>query len=64
MFLTVQKGDESNDSYLAKHDARFEKVMSKDKGISLEEIRAYIMLCHSSLSADDKKKIIVKQMVF
>ena len=60
LFLTVQKGDETNDSYLARHDACFEEVMAKEKGISLEEIRAYILLRHSALAADDKKRIIVE----
>ena len=56
----MQKGDETNDSYLARHDACFEEVMAKEKGISLEEIRAYILLRHSALAADDKKRIIVE----
>ena len=60
LFLTVQKGDETNDSYLARHDACFEEVMAKEKGISLEEIRAYILLRHSALASEDKKRIIVE----
>ena len=57
LFLTVQKGDESNDSYLARHDAAFEELISQK--VQLEDVRAYILLRQSVLSAEDRKKIIL-----
>ena len=59
LFLTTQKPDESNDSYIARHEACFEEILQKDKGVTLEEIRAYVMIRHSQLTGDEKKKIIV-----
>ncbi|CAE7344232.1 unnamed protein product, partial [Symbiodinium natans] len=58
MFQVQQKPDESNDSYIARHDAFFEELLSKH--IKLEEIRAYILLRHSQLSAEDKKRVVVE----
>lgn len=59
LFLTTQKPDESNDSYIARHEACFEEILQKDKGVTLEEIRAYVMIRHSQLTGDEKKRIIV-----
>ena len=58
MFQTNQKADESNDSYIARHDAHFEELISKN--VTIEEIRAYVLLRHSQLSAEDKKKVVIE----
>ena len=59
LFLTTQKPDESNDSYIARHEASFEEILQKDKSVSLEEIRAYVMIRHSQLTGEEKKRNIV-----
>ncbi|CAE7339500.1 unnamed protein product, partial [Symbiodinium necroappetens] len=58
IFGTVQKSDETNDSYLARHDIHFEELLAL--GVTLPEIRAYILLRQSSLSSEDRKKIVVE----
>ena len=58
MFQTNQKADESNDSYIARHDVHFEELISKN--VTIEEIRAYVLLRHSQLSAEDKKRVVVE----
>ena len=58
IFGTVQKSDETNDSYLARHDIHFEELLAL--GVTLPEIRAYILLRQSSLSPEDRKKIVVE----
>ena len=58
MFQVAQKTDESNDSYISRHDAAFEELLARK--VSLEEIRAYILLRHSLLSPDDKKRVVVE----
>ncbi|CAE7229014.1 unnamed protein product [Symbiodinium sp. CCMP2592] len=58
IFQTQQKSDESNDSYVARHDAHFEELISRS--VQLEEVRAYVLLRHSMLSPEDKRKVIVE----
>ena len=58
MFVVSQKADESNDSYISRHDAAFEELLARK--VSIEEIRAYILLRHSQLSPEDKKKVVVE----
>lgn len=58
IYGTIQKSDESNDSYLARHDVHFEELLAQN--VSLEEIRAYVLLRQSALSAEDRKKIVVE----
>ncbi|OLQ11318.1 hypothetical protein AK812_SmicGene4852 [Symbiodinium microadriaticum] len=58
IYNTAQKADETNDSYLARHDVHFEELLAQ--GTTLEEIRAYILLRQSQLSAEDRKKIVVE----
>ena len=55
IFLTQQKGDETNDSYIARHEACFEDILQKDKKVTLEEIRAYVLICHSSLNSEEEE---------
>ena len=58
LYQTVQKGDESNDSYLTRHDVAFEDLLTKK--VTLEDIRAYILVRQSQLSPEDRKRIIVE----
>ena len=53
-----QRSDESNDSYLARHEILFEDVISQ--GATLTDMRAYVLLRNSSLSAEDKKRVLVE----
>ena len=57
IYSTVQKSDESHESYVARHEVQFEDLLSQ--GISLEDVRAYILLRNSGLTAEEKKKVIV-----
>ena len=41
IFSTQQKMDESNDSYIARHEACFEDLLQKDKKVTLEEVQSY-----------------------
>ena len=58
-YQTIQKSDESNDSYLARHDANFEELLARST--TLEEVRAYVLPRQSNLNPEDKKKIVVEQ---
>lgn len=57
IYTTVQRADESHDSYMARHDFQFEELLQM--GVKLEDIRAYILLRNSGLGSEDKKKLIV-----
>ena len=57
IFSTTQRSDETNESYLARHDYLFEELISLK--VTLTEIRAYILLRNSGLAPEDKKKLIV-----
>ena len=57
LFQTVQKSDESNDSYLARADILWARLMSRK--MKLEELQAYILLRGSLLSPEEKKKVII-----
>ncbi|CAE7321264.1 unnamed protein product [Symbiodinium sp. CCMP2592] len=58
IYGTVQKGDETNDSYLVCYDVIFDELISQ--GVKLEEFRAYILLRQSGLTAEDRKKIVME----
>ncbi|CAE7452348.1 unnamed protein product [Symbiodinium sp. KB8] len=58
LYGTVQKQDETNDSYLARHDVHFEELLSQN--VTFEQVRAYILLRQSQLTAEDRKKIILE----
>eukprot|EP00435_Cladocopium_sp_Y103_P007616 s5467_g2.t1 len=58
IYTTVQRTDESHDSYLARHDFQFEELLQM--GVRFEDIRAYILLRNSGLGSDDKKRLIVE----
>ena len=57
IFGTSQRSDETHESYLARHDHHFEELLQMR--VSLEEIRAYVLLRNSGLGAEDKKRLIV-----
>ena len=58
IYTTVQKGDETHDSYIARHDVHFEELL--DQNISFGELWAYVLLRQSQLSPDDKKRIVIE----
>ena len=58
IFGAVQKADESNDSYLSRHDVNFEELIAKRT--TQDEVRAYILLRRSKLSSDDRKRLVVE----
>ena len=45
------------DSYLARHDAAFEDLLNRK--VSLEEVRAYVLMRQSLLSSEERKKVIM-----
>ena len=57
IFTTIQRPDETHESYLARHDFQFEELLQM--GVGFKEMRAYILLRNSGLNAEDKKKLIV-----
>ena len=58
IYQTIQRSDETNDSYLARHDVAFEDLASHK--VPMEEIRAYVLLRQSQLSSEDRKRIILE----
>ena len=57
IYTTVQRPDESHESFVARHEVQFEDLLSQ--GVSLEDVRAYVLLRNSGLTAEEKKKVIV-----
>eukprot|EP00435_Cladocopium_sp_Y103_P029744 s2451_g7.t1 len=57
LYMVNQKQDETNDSYLARHDVAFEDLLSKS--VSISDIRAYVLIRQSALGPEDRKKIII-----
>ena len=57
VYTTVQRGDETHESYLARHDHQFESLLSS--GVSMEQLRAYVLLRNSGLASEDKKRLII-----
>ena len=58
LFKSVQKGDETADSYLSRCDVIWTDLLSRK--VDLEEIRAYIILRGSRLNSEDKKRVVVE----
>ena len=58
IFETIQRSDESNDSFLARADVLWSKLLARQ--MSLEDLQAYILLRGSQLSSEEKKKIILE----
>ena len=57
IFATTQRSDETHESYLARHDHQFQSLLSS--GVTLTQLRAYILLRNSGPSSEDKKKLIL-----
>ena len=57
IFQVQQCSDERND-YISRHDAFLEEVLTLQ--VSLEEVRAYVLLRHSRLAPEDEKKAVVE----
>lgn len=53
-----QKNDESNESYMSRHEILFEDMLAQ--GSSINDVRAYCLLRNSALSAEDKKRVLVE----
>ena len=58
IFGTIQKADETNESYVARHEIHFEEL--ETMGITIQEMRAYILIRNSSLPTEDRKRIVVE----
>ncbi len=58
MYGTVQRHDESHDSFLARMENNFVELLSRNT--KLEEVQAYVLLHQSTLPADDKKRILLE----
>ena len=60
LFRSIQKADESNDSYLARSDVAWSELLSQQPQMKLEELQAYITLRGSQLGSDDKKRVLIE----
>ena len=58
LYGTVQRPDESHDCYLARMENNFIELLTRNT--KLEEVQAYVLLRQSTLSADDKKRILLE----
>ncbi len=58
IYGTTQRMDESNESYLARHEIVFEDLVSQ--GATLQDVRSYILLRNSMLASEDKKRVVVE----
>ena len=58
IYGTIQKTDETNESYMARHEILFEDMIAQ--GASLADMRAYILLRNSTLSSEDKKRVVIE----
>ena len=58
LYGTTQRNDESHDSFLARMEANFTELLSRNT--TLEEVQAYVLLRQSTLSAEDKKRILLE----
>ena len=57
LFHCQQKGDESADSYLARADIMWAELNAQN--IKLKELQSYITLRGSTLSSEDKKRVLM-----
>ena len=58
LFNTVQMRDESNDSFLARSDIAWSKFLAQK--ISMADLQAFVLLRGSTLSPEEKKKVILE----
>jgi len=57
LYQCVQQNDESHDSYLARADVLWTRLMSQK--LALEDLQAYVTLRGAILSSEDKKRVII-----
>ena len=57
LFQCSQQSDESHDSYLARADVLWTRLMTQK--LSLDDLQAYVTLRGSALSSEDKKRVII-----
>ena len=57
IYGVVQRSDESNESYVARHEILFEDLVSQ--GVQFNDIRSYVLLRNSGLAAEDKKRVVI-----
>ena len=57
LYKCIQKQDESADSFLARADIMWTELNSKN--LKLSDLQGYVTLRGSTLSSDDKKKILI-----
>ena len=58
LYGTLQKSDESNDSFISRMEAVFSELLSR--GTTLEEVQAYVLLRQSTLAPEDKKRVLLE----
>ena len=58
LYGTTQKNDEANDSYISRMEGFFSELISR--GTTMEEVQAYVLLRQSTLSSEDKKKVLME----
>ena len=58
IFGLSQRSDETNESYVARHEIVFEDLVSQN--VSFQDIRSYVLLHNSSLLSEDKKRVIIE----
>lgn len=58
LYSTIQRSDESHDSFLSRMESSFVELVSRDT--KLEELQAYVLLRQSTLPAEDKKRILLE----
>lgn len=58
LYGTIQRADESHDSYLSRMEANFEELIARKT--KLEEVQAYVLLRQSTLPPEDKKRILLE----
>ena len=58
LFHTIQRQDESNDSFLARADVMWSRLRARK--MTLQDLQAFITLRGSCLSAEDKKRVIME----
>ena len=58
LYGTIQRSDESHDSFLSRMESNFMELLARNT--TLEEVQAYVLLRQSTLSAEDKKRILLE----
>ena len=58
LYRCQQKPDETGDSFIARVDVVWTELLTKD--VDMDQIRSYVLLRGSRLSAEDKKRVLVE----